>query len=426
MLERLDTSRQGVVSRTEVLRGMKKIGVKLPPSELTKLLRAFDASGDGHVMWREFCSMLKAEAPMEVGVLDSAGRARGTPARGAVDSQAAAPVSEPDVAADQEASRLAASAAGAPEALGRLAEELQGRGEEVFMMLERLDTSGQGVVSRTEVLRGMKKLGVILPAAELTKVLRSFDENGDGQLHCGIFFNALYGNVQSGSQSRDESHPNRVPPTPRTRSRLRLLESDLAVREVLGRLADEMRHRGEDVMSTLNRIDRNQNGVIEVSELSGFLRSRCNLGLYPSEEALAMIAFDSNHDGEVQLEELYSVMMDHAKHAPQTTVPRSPIASDASESYATSNSLAYGSAPGRMAPSPTPIDAGDPYVTSNAVAYGQASRRTPAPIPIEASDPYVTSNALAYGASRSMTNASVDLADSKRSVSLGLLYPTSE
>ena len=53
VLERMDTNGTGFLSRAEMMRGMRGLGVRLDPSELTAVFEHFDANGDGRVSWRE-------------------------------------------------------------------------------------------------------------------------------------------------------------------------------------------------------------------------------------------------------------------------------------------------------------------------------------------------------------------------------------
>ena len=72
-------------------------------------------------------------------------------------------------------------------ALDQLVEELWDRREDVRSMFERLDRNGTGVLSRQEMLRAMKQLGVRLGPSELTAVMRAFDQNGDVRLLAAAF-----------------------------------------------------------------------------------------------------------------------------------------------------------------------------------------------------------------------------------------------
>jgi Ca2+-binding EF-hand superfamily protein len=337
MLERLDPRGQGVVSRTDMMRTMKKMGVRLPPSELTKVIRAFEVR-NGQVRYREFCLALKNRNPLKAGLGESTASARGTLAS-AADSQVAAPSPEPDTAIVYEANALMASDAGVQEALPRLANELKGRQEEVRSMLERLDPRGQGVVSRTDMMRGMKKMGVRLPPSELTMVLRSFDANSDGLLRCGDFYAALYGDVRSVNMSRYV---------------YRASEIDLAVQEALSLIALEMHTRGEDVMSMLVRMDTNHNGIIETKEFTQALK-KLDFVLYPSEAELATRAFDLNGDGVVRLDELYSIMMGHQQQK-LVAVPHAGEHVDGADQFHVSAADVLREPSAHASPSPSPAE----------------------------------------------------------------------
>ena len=58
MLQGLDRNGTGTLSRQEMQRGLMGMGIRLSPSEMSAIMRAFDRNGDGTVLWHEFCDVL--------------------------------------------------------------------------------------------------------------------------------------------------------------------------------------------------------------------------------------------------------------------------------------------------------------------------------------------------------------------------------
>lgn len=68
------------------------------------------------------------------------------------------------------------------EALGRLAEELFRTGTTTNDLYAKIDENSDGVLTRLELHRGLRSLGVTLHAVELDAVLRMFDSDGNGDI----------------------------------------------------------------------------------------------------------------------------------------------------------------------------------------------------------------------------------------------------
>ena len=58
MLQRLDRNGTGSISRQEMQRGLTGMGIRLTPSEISAVMRAFDVNNDGTVAWHEFYRVL--------------------------------------------------------------------------------------------------------------------------------------------------------------------------------------------------------------------------------------------------------------------------------------------------------------------------------------------------------------------------------
>ena len=109
-------------------------------------MREFDRNGDGLVDYHE---MLKA-----CGCWD--------PARAA--SSNAASARRPAAEDWAWSSRSAYAAPAVSAAIGLLCDELRSRGEEAWRVLRRLDSNGSGTISRSEMARGLREIGLTLRA----------------------------------------------------------------------------------------------------------------------------------------------------------------------------------------------------------------------------------------------------------------------
>ncbi len=58
MLNRVDRNKDGILNRDEVRRGLAEIGVRLAPTELDSVMRAFDKDHNGKIDYLEFYTVL--------------------------------------------------------------------------------------------------------------------------------------------------------------------------------------------------------------------------------------------------------------------------------------------------------------------------------------------------------------------------------
>jgi hypothetical protein len=79
----------------------------------------------------------------------------------------------------------------AKEVLDRLVTELWARHEAVHDMLRRLDKSGSGCLSKSDLRMGLQSMHLKLTSNELDSVIRLFDKDGSGMVDYVNFYHVL-------------------------------------------------------------------------------------------------------------------------------------------------------------------------------------------------------------------------------------------
>ena len=185
MLNRMDTNKDGVLSRDEIYLGLRGMDVPLTAVELDSVMRAFDKDHNNMVDYLELytvltkhrvermtakMSTLASVSPIATSLPHSAGTLPVGPL-----PASSADIWDMDPVVQKLLDRINDPVV--REALDRLVIELQAKHSTVYEMLNRMDTNKDGVLSRDEICDGLAEMGVRLRTTELDSVMRAFDKD---------------------------------------------------------------------------------------------------------------------------------------------------------------------------------------------------------------------------------------------------------
>eukprot|EP01043_Picozoa_sp_COSAG02_P073616 COSAG02_NODE_14386_length_1277_cov_3.599564_2_plen_281_part_01 len=203
--QKLDVDNDGSISAEDLPKGLASIGVYISPTRASKMVRAFDRTGDGRLHYHEFVRLLsatRAEAHEEktAAAVQAAGHA-------AAVGDAGSPAPEPTVASvpepELEEARLVAAGTeegGLSEPEDESFSDLLAaisysvyssyRGaRKAFGMFDA--SSGDKQVSKTEMAAGLRKARIECSPAELDAIYERFDLDGSGSLSFSQFVKLL-------------------------------------------------------------------------------------------------------------------------------------------------------------------------------------------------------------------------------------------
>lgn len=199
--KKLDVDNDGSISAEDLPKGLASIGVYISETRASKMVHAFDRTGDGRLHYHEFVRLLsatRAEAHEEktTAAAQTSGHATATSAPA---PESAGPSSEPELETD---GLVAAGTeeGGLPEPDDESLSDLLAaisysvyssyRGaRKAFGVFDA--SSGDKQVSKTELADGLKKAQIECSPAELEAIYERFDLDGSGSLSFSQFVKLL-------------------------------------------------------------------------------------------------------------------------------------------------------------------------------------------------------------------------------------------
>jgi Ca2+-binding EF-hand superfamily protein len=189
IFESFDTDGDGTLSQKELMVGLREFGIKLSKDERKKLLDILDADGDGTIDWQEFAGVIQqmqdnAMHELERHKLEDDKKELADKHQLMVD-QLSKLEDESLGHASQVQNRKMNSSKAAQEVASQfnrqILEEVQRRqkdGDDVDIktVFESFDTDGNGVLTRKELVVGLREFGIKMSKDEKEKLLEILDE----------------------------------------------------------------------------------------------------------------------------------------------------------------------------------------------------------------------------------------------------------
>ena len=253
MLVKLDKNKNGLISPTEMHKGLITLGIKLHEGDLGSIIRIFDRNSKNEIDYMELYRVLVQL------------RARGSAAR-----TVAAPTLAPQAADDQRTLETV---------LERILKEMNGKHSGVVQILRHLDHDSSGSITDRELAHGMLTLNVRLSKAEVKAVVAAFDTNGNGKVDLKELAKALDRYRLNGTVPQSASQQRRA-----TQAALESLAHKLAV------------HKLSAQVKVLKKLDAKKTGLLGPQELRRGLEQ---LGVSLSDREFSVIAlhFDPTSKG---------------------------------------------------------------------------------------------------------------------------------
>jgi Ca2+-binding EF-hand superfamily protein len=285
----LDVRGIGKLSKADMYRGLQSLGVRLPPRDLTRLVRYFESEhGDG-IDYIEFTRALNeyrgAPDPPPQPVTQAASGRQGSAAR------------QNDSSAEPAQQRSWQTDPGVRAALDLLVEDLSSQREGARGMFKRIDRKNSGQVLRSDLESALQRLGIQMKRGVLKRVMDALDINGDGHIdymelmqmvdeHCAL---RLSERTQCDSVSE------------------RPWERDTVVRVALSQVVEQLHGRMDSVHPAFRELDVRGIGKLSKADMYRGLQS-LGVRLPPRDLTRLITAFDVDDSGKVDIIEFCTVV----------------------------------------------------------------------------------------------------------------------
>eukprot|EP00930_Biecheleria_cincta_P014830 TRINITY_DN12591_c1_g5_i1.p1 TRINITY_DN12591_c1_g5~~TRINITY_DN12591_c1_g5_i1.p1 ORF type:complete len:1613 (+),score=403.60 TRINITY_DN12591_c1_g5_i1:103-4941(+) len=175
---RLNTSGDGYLSSAEFRQGLEQLGHNIDPQDFQQLIRVLDKDRDGSVGIKELDRMLKKAARGEEVMVP--GLAEPEPSEAPMKKQNTQAMTRVKTAAREVLDVPDSQLSEATKALRSIHKQLDDDNIRTIDYFRRLDTSGDGYLSKQEFRHGLEQLGYQGSNADFKQILKVLDKDGDG------------------------------------------------------------------------------------------------------------------------------------------------------------------------------------------------------------------------------------------------------
>ena len=202
--KKLDADNDGSISVDDLPKGLASIGVYISPTRASKMVAAFDRTGDGRLHYHEFVRLLsvtRAEEHEEktVAAVQPAGGAKEAPGTATAAPAPAVPsVPEPEVgeaglvaAGTEEGGMSEPADESLSDVLAAISYSVYSAYRGARKAFGVFETTGDKQLSKTELSAGLQKAGIECSSGELGAIYERFDLDGSGALSFSQFVKLL-------------------------------------------------------------------------------------------------------------------------------------------------------------------------------------------------------------------------------------------
>lgn len=283
----IDRDNSGELDASELAKGLLKLGIQVTNEGLMHdLVDSIDKNSSGLIDREEFVKAL--QNPEELFALPEA-----------KPKKERAPV-EPGREED------------ATKVLAAMHEHLSNSKTRTVDWFRKMDTSGDGKVSRAELKRGLKEMGCALTASELLAIINYLDKDSSGAVSLQELQRGMNAAVRAVAAAAGALEP--VVEGPAANAFEALVQINAALRSNTQLI---MGTRVTDARSFFKAMDKDDSGSLDKTEVARGLK---RLGIEASPDLLDQIvaAIDVNNDGVLEMKELVRALKDPREAAPPT------------------------------------------------------------------------------------------------------------
>lgn len=208
IFESFDSDGNGTLSQKELVVGLREFGIKLSKEERKELLAMLDGDSDGEIDWREFAAVIQRVQEEALHDLErqqfEEERAKMTDSHSLAMEQLSLLEGERGglIKESKKVHSSKAAQAVAAKFNTQIMEVVQRRQREgddsdIKSIFESFDADGNGVLTRNELVNGLREFGIKLTKAEKEELLQILDEDGDDEIDwqefAGVIKTALQG-----------------------------------------------------------------------------------------------------------------------------------------------------------------------------------------------------------------------------------------